>query len=53
MNATDALSLCAVAQPQWVEAVVERIINRAKPRLAAAGFELLSFRLTELSIARQ
>ena len=34
------------------DAVVERIINRAKPRLAAAGFELISFRLPELSVAQ-
>ena len=35
------------------EAVVEQIVNRARPRLAAAGFELLSFRLTELSVGQQ
>ncbi|MFZ0635502.1 MAG: SPFH domain-containing protein [Candidatus Acidiferrales bacterium] len=31
--------------------VVEEIINRAKPRLAAAGFELLAFRISQLSVA--
>lgn len=35
------------------DAVVERIIGRVKPRLVAAGFELLSFRLTDLSVAQQ
>lgn len=35
------------------DAVAEQIISRARPRLAAAGFELLSFRLTELSIPQQ
>jgi regulator of protease activity HflC (stomatin/prohibitin superfamily) len=34
------------------DAAVEQIINRAKPRLAAAGFELISFRLPELSVAQ-
>lgn len=34
------------------DAIVEQIINRAEPRLAAAGFELLSFRLPELSVAQ-
>jgi hypothetical protein len=54
MNATDVRSLCTIAQARAnQEAVVERIINRAKPRLAGAGFELLSLRLTALSIARQ
>jgi hypothetical protein len=54
MNSTGVLSLCTVAQVTAnQEAVVERIIGRAKPRLADARFELLSFRLTELSVARQ
>lgn len=35
------------------DAVTEKIISRARPRLAAAGFELLSFRLTALSLAQQ
>jgi regulator of protease activity HflC (stomatin/prohibitin superfamily) len=35
------------------DAVVEQIINRARPRLEVAGFELLSFRLTDLSVAQQ
>jgi hypothetical protein len=32
------------------DTVVEEIISRAKPRLAAAGFELLAFRLSQLSV---
>jgi SPFH domain / Band 7 family len=32
------------------DAVVEEIINRAKPRLADAGFELLAFRFSQLSV---
>jgi hypothetical protein len=35
------------------DAVTDRIVSRAKPRLAAAGFELLSFRLIELSLAQR
>ncbi len=35
------------------DVVAEQVISRAKPKLAAAGFELLSFRLTQLSIAQQ
>jgi hypothetical protein len=44
MNASTAAELKAK------EAVVARIVERAKPRLAAAGFELLSFRLTQFAI---
>lgn len=33
------------------DVVVEEIINRAKPRLAAAGLELLAFRFSQLSVA--
>lgn len=33
------------------DSIVEEIINRAKPRLAAAGFELLAFRFSQLSVA--
>lgn len=35
------------------DAVVSQIVTRAKPELQAAGFELLSFRLTEVSLAQQ
>ena len=35
------------------EAATEKIVSRAKPRLTAAGFDLLSFRLTDLSLAQQ
>ncbi|HEV2488456.1 MAG TPA: SPFH domain-containing protein [Candidatus Acidoferrales bacterium] len=35
------------------DTVVDQIISRAKPKLAASGFELLSFRLPELSVAQQ
>ncbi|MGB6786933.1 MAG: SPFH domain-containing protein [Candidatus Acidiferrales bacterium] len=34
------------------DTVAEQIISRAKPRLAAAGFELISFRLPELSVTQ-
>lgn len=33
------------------ESIVQEIINRAKPRLAEAGFDLQAFRFTHLSIA--
>ena len=33
------------------DAVLDEIINRAKPRLAAAGLELLAFRFSQLSVA--
>ena len=33
------------------EAIVSEIINRAKPRLAAAGFDLPTFRMTQLLVA--
>lgn len=33
------------------DAIVQEIINRAKPRLAAAGLELLAFRFSQLSVA--
>jgi hypothetical protein len=32
-------------------AITDEIVNRAKPRLAAAGFRLLNFRMTQLSLA--
>jgi hypothetical protein len=32
-------------------AIEEEVVKRAKPRLAAQGFDLLSFRMTQLSIA--
>jgi len=35
------------------DALVEQIINRADPRLKASGFELLSFRITHLSLAQR
>ncbi|HET9803164.1 MAG TPA: SPFH domain-containing protein [Candidatus Acidoferrum sp.] len=35
------------------DAVTERIITRAQPRLVGAGFELLSFRLTDVSVGQQ
>jgi SPFH domain / Band 7 family len=35
------------------DALTEQIINRAKPRLAAAGFELLSFRLTQTAVTQR
>lgn len=47
------LNDCTAAELANRDAVAERIVSRAKPRLAAAGFELLSFRLTELSLAQQ
>jgi hypothetical protein len=34
-------------------AIVEEIMNRAKPRLSAAGFRLLTFRMTQLGLAAQ
>lgn len=33
------------------DAIVQEIINRIKPRLAAAGLELLAFRFNQLSVA--
>jgi regulator of protease activity HflC (stomatin/prohibitin superfamily) len=33
------------------DTVAEKITDRAKPRLAAAGFELLAFHLSQLSVA--
>lgn len=33
------------------DGIVQEIVNQAKPRLAAAGFELQAFRFTHLSIA--
>ncbi|HEY6467892.1 MAG TPA: SPFH domain-containing protein [Candidatus Acidoferrales bacterium] len=44
MNASTAAELKAK------EAVAARIVERARPRLAAAGFELLSFRLTQFAV---
>lgn len=46
------LNECSVAEIGSRDAVAEKIISRAKPRLEAAGFELLSFRLMELSLAQ-
>lgn len=46
------LNECTGAEIVNRSAVTERIVNRAKPKLAARGFELLSFRLTELAVAQ-
>lgn len=47
------LNNCSAAQLKMREAVTERIVERAKSRLAAAGFELLSFRLTDLVVGQR
>lgn len=41
---------CNASELKAREAVVARIVERAKPRLAAAGFELLSFKLTQFAV---
>ncbi|HTZ72506.1 MAG TPA: SPFH domain-containing protein [Candidatus Aquilonibacter sp.] len=35
------------------DALAAQIVERAKPRLAAAGFELLSFRLTQMAVTQR
>jgi hypothetical protein len=47
------LNGCSASQLKTKEAVTEQIVNCAKPRLAAAGFELLSFRINDLSIGHR
>ena len=47
------LNNCSAAQLKMRDAVTERIVERAKPRLAAAGFELISFRLTEVAVGQR
>lgn len=47
------LNGCTPAELKAKEAVAERIVERAKPRLAAAGFELMSFRLTQFAVTQR
>ncbi len=46
------LNGCTPAELKVKEAVADRIVERAKPRLAAAGFELMSFRLTQFAVTQ-
>jgi regulator of protease activity HflC (stomatin/prohibitin superfamily) len=48
------LNSCTTAEVRTgKDAIVEKIIGRARPRLGNGGFELVSFRLTELSVVEQ
>jgi hypothetical protein len=41
---------CTAVELKAKDAVAAQIVERARPRLAAAGFELISFRLTQFAI---
>lgn len=47
------LNSCAPSDLKAKDAVAAQIVERAKPRLAAAGFELLSFRLTQMAVTQR
>ena len=47
------LNGCTSAELKAKEAITDRIVERAKPRLAAAGFELMSFRLTQFAVTQR
>jgi len=51
--ARSVLNNCTPAELKAKEAVADRIMERAKPRLVAAGFELLSFRLTQFAVTQR
>jgi len=47
------LNGCTPTELRAKDAVAERIVERAKPRLVAAGFELISFRLTQFAVTQR
>jgi hypothetical protein len=47
------LNSCTPSELKAKDAVAAQIVERAKPRLIAAGFELLSFRLTQIGVTQR
>jgi SPFH domain / Band 7 family len=47
------LNGCTATELKAKDEVAAQIVERAKPRLAAAGFELMSFRLTQVAVAQR
>ena len=51
--ARSVLNHCSLAQVNTKEAATDRIVEEVKARLVSAGFELLSFRLNQLSVGER